>query len=203
MRLHTECASEFPDAPGAILSVNCQRVQQRLSLRVRQLRAKLTRRLECIMRNPFCCLRRDTAGQCVIHRCCQRIDVRESALFPVSAVLLQGRKAGCQDDIQAATLFAKILPCSAKVHKCNCSIISDQQILRFDIPMDNPFAMDTLQCCQHRLEKAHNLIPTQRTVTVQIVLETTPTYVLHCKIGGIVFLKKSIDMGNSIILIKF
>ena len=155
-----------------------------------------------IPHDPQRSVRWNTACDAVIDRSTQGINIRPGTQAAPGLVLLDGREAMLQDrfrGLRQDLVHTRVLhfPHRAEIKQFCASVPKDHDIVRADIPVDDPQLMNLAQRVHHRPQDRKNLLNRNSPgPQPDKVLQVDTLHILHDDIRRIVRPKEIMDMNN-------
>ena len=137
-----------------------------------------------------------------VHGSAQRIDIRPGPLFSVHPVLFLRCIARFQNDRKASRSAGGSIPRRSEIQKLHFAFIGDKNIIRRNVPVNDPFPVHLGQCIHHRSKNRHGFIRRVPFSFFQDLLDRLSFQVFHDDIPGPVLLETVKDLYDSFYISK-
>ena len=176
---------EVRHALPAVGGADSQPLQKCLLLVCCQRRAQLIGRDQGILLSlpPLCGPGRNLPCQAVVHCGAQGVYIRPGALA-AAGVLLSGGKAMLEGHGLGGLPLD--IPGAAKIHQLDRTAFQHHQVVRADVPVDDPGSVHGLHGPQHRLQQLQHPPCRDNTLSRNQILQGFPLQELHDDVGGVV-----------------
>ena len=142
------------------------------------------------MVQPLQRLRGQEAGQRRIEAGGAGVDVRKGPLAAPADVLLLGRIAHFQDDVQTLGLVPDGVPGGAEVQQLHHAILGDVDVVRGHVPVDEPLLVDRGEGPQHRDHHVQGVLHAHLSAVIgNVGFKGDTLDVVHDEIRSVVLVK--------------
>ena len=213
-RLRGQLLIKLGDALRAVLRMQRHAVEDRRILRLRNGLVEFGRRrqhIALVLLQIFSALdragRRD-AGDHLIERRAERIDVGGGTLYAVAVILLLGRIAVLDDHGHALAAVVDRVARSAEVDQTDAAVLQEHDVVRCNIPVDHPAVMYTLQRQHDRREHTDSLFrrdPSLRRnggFLFQILAQRDAVEIFHHEISRFVCGEAVVDVDDAVLVLE-
>ena len=213
-RLRGQLLIKLGDALRAVLRMQRHAVEDRRILRLRNGLVEFGRRrqhIALVLLQIFSALdragRRD-AGDHLIERRAERVDVGGGTLYAVAVILLLGRIAVLDDHGHALAAVVDRVARSAEVDQTDAAVLQEHDVVRCNIPVDHPAVMYTLQRQHDRREHTDSLFrrdPSLRRnggFLFQILAQRDAVEIFHHEISRFVCGEAVVDVDDAVLVLE-